>query len=91
MVKMTFTLDDESVEALQKTAQRLAKPQSAVGREAIREYGARAGRLAEDERRRMLRSIDEFLKRPPTRTAAVVDRELADVRRARRSGGRRSA
>ncbi|MFP5378720.1 MAG: ribbon-helix-helix protein, CopG family [Vicinamibacteria bacterium] len=88
---MTFTLDDETVAALNQAAQRLAKPRSAVVREAIREYGARAGRLSEEERRRMLRSIDAVLKRPPTRPRQAVERELADVRRARRGGGRRSA
>lgn len=62
-----------------------------VVREAICEYSARAGRLSEDDRRRMLRSIDAFLTHPPTRTAAAVDREIDAVRRARRRGGRRSA
>jgi predicted transcriptional regulator len=90
MVKVTFTLDDDTVATLQKTAQRLAKPQSAVVREAIREYGARAGRLSEDERRHMLRSIDLFLAKPSTRSTAAVDRELREVRVARRQGGRRS-
>ena len=91
MVKMTFTLDEETVAALEQTAQRLAKPRSAVVREAIREYGARAGRLGEEERRRMLRSLDAVSKLPPTRPRAAVDRELAALRRARRGGGRRSA
>lgn len=91
MVKVTFTLDDETVATLRKAAQRLGKPQSFVVREAIREYGARAGRLSEDERRRMLRSIDAVLAQPPTRRGAAVDRELRAIRRARRSGGRRSA
>jgi predicted transcriptional regulator len=90
MVKMTFTLDDETADLLRKTTARLAKPQSAIVREAIREYGARAGRLSEDERRRMLRSIDAFLTHRPSRTAAAVERELRDVRKARRLGGRRS-
>ena len=91
MVKMTFTLDDETVAALKQTAQRLARPRSAVVREAIREYGARAGRLSEDERRRMLHAIDVVVATPPTRPRAAVERELADLRRARRGGGRRSA
>jgi predicted transcriptional regulator len=91
MVKMTFTLDDDTVAALEQAARRLAKPRSAVVREAIREYGARAGRLSEEERRRMLRSIDAALKLPPTRPRAAVDRELVEIRRARRGGGRRSA
>jgi hypothetical protein len=91
MVKVTFTLDPDTVEALRRTAERLAKPMSAIVREAIQEYGARAGRLTEEERRRMLRTIDGFLKEPPTRTAAAVERELRDVRVARRHGGRRSS
>lgn len=91
MVKVTFTLDDETVAMLQKTAKRLAKPQSAIVREAIQEYGARAGRLSEDERRQMLRSIDAFLSQPPDRSRADVDRELRAVRAARRRGGRRTA
>jgi len=88
MVKMTFTLDDETVSVLRKTTERMAKPQSAIVREAIREYGARAGRLSEDERRRMLRSIDAVLSQPASRTAAAVERELRAVRLARRRGGR---
>jgi predicted transcriptional regulator len=91
MVKMTFTLDEETVAALKQAAERLGKPRSLVVREAIREYGARAGRLSEDERRRMLRAIDAVVDRPPTRTRADVDRELQALRRARRGGGRRSA
>jgi len=91
MVKMTFTLDDATASALRETADRLAKPQSMVVREAICEYSTRAGRLSEDERRRMLRSIDAFLTQPPTRTAAAVDREIDAVRRVRRRGGRRTA
>jgi metal-responsive CopG/Arc/MetJ family transcriptional regulator len=88
---MTFTLDEKTVAALEQAAQRLARPRSAIVREAIREYGARAGRLSEEERRRMLRAIDAVLSRPPTRARAAVDRELLDLRRARRGGGRRSA
>jgi predicted transcriptional regulator len=91
MVKMTFTLDEETVAALRQAAERLAKPRSVVVREAIREYGARAGRLSEDERRRMLRAIDAVLTQPPTRARTAVDRELREVRRVRRGGGRRSA
>lgn len=88
---MTFTLDDETVAALRQASERLSKPQSVIVREAIREYGARAGRLNEEERRRMLRSIDAVLTQPPTRPVAAVDRELRDLRDARRRGGRRSS
>jgi predicted transcriptional regulator len=91
MVKVTFTLDEETVRLLRKTSDRLSKPRSQIVREAIREYGARAGRLAEDERRRMLDAIDACLRQPAGRTARAVDRELQAVRTARRRGGRRSA
>lgn len=90
MVKMTFTLDDDAVSVLRKTAARLSRPQSVIVRDAIREYGARAGRLGEEERRRMLRSIDALLNQAPSRNAAAVDRELRDLRAARSLGGRRS-
>jgi len=91
MVKMTFTLDDATVASLEQAAQRLGMARSAVVRAAIREYDARAGRLSEDERRRMLRAIDAVSKTPSTRPRAAVDRELAAVQRARRGGGRHSA
>jgi hypothetical protein len=37
----------------------------------------------------MLAVLDEMSRRPPQRTAADVAREIAEVRRARRRGGRR--
>ncbi len=89
MVKMTFTLDDETVAVLRRATERLSKPQSMIVREAIREYGTRAGRLDNDERRRMLKSLDAFAAQAPTRSAAAVDRELRALRSARRLGGRR--
>jgi predicted transcriptional regulator len=89
MAKVTFTVDDATVRTLRTMAERLGKPQSMVVREAVAEYGARAGRLTEAERRRMLTAVDEMMKRPATRTQADVDRELKALRRARRQGGRR--
>ena len=90
MVKVTFTVDEETLAVLQQTARRLAKPQSAIVREAIREFSARAGRLGEEERRMMLRAIDALLARRPDRPASAVTRELAQVRTARKRGGRRT-
>lgn len=89
MVKVTFTLDEDTVASLRRTAERIRKPQSQVVREAVQEYAARVGRLSERERRHLLATVDAILARRPTRTAAAVDRELHDVRAARRTGGRR--
>lgn len=87
-IKMTFTLDEATVLRLNRTAARLAKPKSEIVREAIRDYEASSDRLSEAERLRMLRIVDQIAKRPPTRSQREVNREIADIRRARHSGGR---
>jgi hypothetical protein len=89
MVKATFTLDEATVAILKRAAARLAKPQSEIIREAVRDYSERIGRLSELERLRMLEALDNMMARRPTRSSAEVDRELRDIRTARRKGGRR--
>jgi len=89
MVKVTFSVDQHTVDQLKTTAERLGKPQSLVVREAIAEYAARAGRLTEAERRRMLRILDEVIDARATRPQADAMREIRAVRRARKTGGRR--
>ena len=90
-VKMTFTLDQETATRIDRTALRLNMPKSAVVREAVAEYAARAGRLSEQERRRMLKVFDDVIERIPLRPAKEADAELVAVRRARKQGGRRTA
>ncbi len=87
--KLTFSVDEATVQTLKKTAERLRKSQSMVVREAVAEYAARAGRLTEHERRQMLKAVDQMIRLPPTRPQAEVARELRAVRHARRLGGRR--
>jgi predicted transcriptional regulator len=89
MVKVTFTLDDQTISRLRQAAARLNKPQSQIVREAVHDFADRVGRLSEQERLRMLAGLDAMIKRKPTRTPADVDRELHDIRAARRRGGRR--
>jgi hypothetical protein len=90
MVKVTFTFDEQTVETLRRAASRLKKPQSAVVREAIQDYASRADRLSDEERKLMLRTLDRMMARPVKRTQAEVDTEIAQVRAARRTGGRRT-
>ena len=90
MVKVTFTFDDRTVETLRKTAARLKKPQSAVVREAIEDYAVRSDRLSEEERKHMLKVFDRMVARIPTRDPAEADAEKAEIRAARRTGGRRT-
>lgn len=89
--KVTFTLDALSIQRLQDAADQLAIAKSEVVREAIMEFYDRLGRLSDRERSAMLRTFDEVVPAVHGRTAAAVDRELAEVRRARKAGGRRTA
>jgi hypothetical protein len=89
MVKVTFTLDDDTVSRLRRTAARLARPQSRVVRDAIREYGERVGRLSDEERRQLLHAFDTLVPAIPARPVASVRAELAAIRADRRHGGRR--
>jgi len=89
-LKMTFTLDEDTATRIDRTALRLGIPKSAVVREAVAEYAARAGRLSDQERRRMLKVFDDVVERIPLRQVKTADAELVAVRRARRQGGRRT-
>lgn len=89
MVKMTFTFDQEAADRLRKAAARLARPQSHVVREAVREYADRIGTLSEEQRRHLLQVLDTVLPAIPPRPLRQVRGELREVRAARRRGGRR--
>ena len=89
-IKVTFTLDGDTIARLRATAERLAIPKSEVVREAIRDFSDRAGRLSERERQRLLEAFDRLVPGIPSRHLRDVDRELTQLRRARRAGGRRS-
>ena len=86
--KATFTLDETALSRLQDASSRLALPKSEIVREAIIEFHDRIGRLSERERTSMLRAFDEFIPKIPTRQPEAVDRELSDLRKGRRAGGR---
>jgi len=87
-IKVTFTLDDETVGYLARIADRLDLPKSQVVREAIRVYGEQAHRLSEEERDRLLETFDDVTAEIPARPREEVAAELDEVRRARRRGGR---
>lgn len=90
-VKMTFTLDKETADRIDRTAERFGMPKSGVVREAVAEYAQRAGRLSENERLRLLKVFDEVVGQIPKGPARPVDLEITNIRRARQQGGRRSA
>ena len=91
LVKLTFSLDRDTVARLRMAADRLRIPQSQVVREAIADYAACIGRLSEAERTALLRVFDQVISQTPTRPASAVDAELRALRAARRRGGRRAS
>ena len=88
MVKVTYTLDDETVQRIRRVATRLRKPQSQIVREAIKAYEARSDKLSDEERDRMLAVLDRIMKEAPTRPQAEMDAELRELRTSRRRSGR---
>lgn len=86
MVKLTFSVDEATARLLRDTAQRRAKPQSLVVREAIAQYAERENMLPAGERKRLLGVLNVIKNRPRTRRASEVDRELRDITRSRRTG-----
>jgi metal-responsive CopG/Arc/MetJ family transcriptional regulator len=91
MARATFSLDEATIAEIKRTAERLKKPQSHVIREAVADYAARTDRLSERERRRVLAVLERLRAAKPARTDAAVNKELAQIRAARRGGGRRHA
>ncbi len=87
MAKLTFSLDDDTVEKLRKTATRLRKPQSLVVREAIARYAAQEDRLSDEERDRILKILDGMKTLPPSGPHRDAEREIAEIRRERRASG----
>lgn len=88
MPKVTYTLDQETLSYLNRTSERLGLSKSRVVREAIRIYGEQAGRLSKEERTRLLDVFDEVTEAIPDRGRAEVERELGEIRTARREGAR---
>jgi predicted transcriptional regulator len=87
--KATFTLDDQTMERIRRLAEQSRKPQSQIVREAIAHYAGREMKLTDEERERKLAILREFAARPPQpgeKTSLDVDRELEELRQARREG-----
>jgi predicted transcriptional regulator len=89
MAKVTFALDDATVQTIRRLAVRRQKPQSHVVREAIAAFAARGDELGPDERKRKLHILEQIRTSSPTRSAQAVDAELREARTARRAGWRR--
>ena len=83
-LKVTFTLDAQTVITLKAAADRTGRPQSAIVRDAIAQYGERHDKLNPAERQRMLEALQRMMASPPTRTDGDAEAEVKEIRRARR-------
>jgi predicted transcriptional regulator len=88
MVKVTFTLDEATIQRLTEAAARRKIPKSQAVREAIEDFSVKEVRIGETERKRRLDAFKEFLSVSSPRPLADIKREIAEIRRARRHGGR---
>ena len=86
MPKLTFSLDDATVQKLRQVSERTRKPQSLIVREAIAQFAEREELLAPEERERLLGVLRTIRGRPATRSAPAVREELQEIRRSRRAG-----
>ena len=86
MAKVTFTLDETTIRRLCMAAERLKKPKSQIVRDAIADFHDSLGRL--NERERQLYVLRELVPAIPGRPLAEVEKEIAEIRSARHTGGR---
>ena len=89
-IKVTFTLDAETVHRIEDAAKILAKPKSQIVREAVAAYHGRIEHLNESEIQKRLKIFDTLFPLIPIRPQRETEEELKEIRRARRSGGRLS-
>ncbi len=87
-MRATFSIDEQTEAALRRASESLGTSKSAVVRQAVIEFETRCDRLTEGERREKLAVIERLRAEPESRTSEEVARELAEIRRARRSGWR---
>jgi len=87
-VRVTFTFDEVTFARLTEAARWLSKSKSAVVREAIHDFHERIGKLSDRERIRMLKVFDDLVPKIPARSKSAVERELRELREARRSSRR---
>jgi hypothetical protein len=67
------------------------RQRSDVVREAMADDHKLTGKLTEAERLRLLKIVAEIRSSPVARSESDVDREIAEIRAARRSGRRHSS
>jgi hypothetical protein len=91
MVKVTFTIDEDTANTLRRISKRVDRSQSQVLREAIRHYEPHAGQLSAQERKARVELFDRVIAGLPKSPASKVDAELREIRSSRREGWRRKA
>ncbi len=87
-LRATFSLDAETVDAIQRLAAVWRISKSAVVRKAVEDLDARRDLLTEKERQRLLESLDRWLATDVTRPRSEALAEIEELRKARQAAGR---
>jgi len=88
--ELTLTLDEETIEQIERLARLLHKSTGKIVEDAMQHLQPTPRPLSDEEHQRRLKALDEMRKRPSPKTAEDVQREIDEIRAARRSGGRRT-
>ena len=88
--EITLTLDDETIQQIERLARLLHKSTGEIVEDAMQRLQPTPRPMSEEERQQRLKALDEMKRRPLPKSAEDVQREIDEVRAARRSGGRRT-
>jgi hypothetical protein len=86
--KVTFTLDEATIQLLKEAAMVTGKSQSLIVREAVAQYGRRRDKMDPEERMHKLQVFRELRKAGPFISRAEADAEIEEIRKARREDRR---
>jgi hypothetical protein len=86
----TLTLEDETIQHIERLARLLHKSTGEIVESAMEYMHPTPRPMSDEERQRRLKALDEMRKRPSTKSQEEVQREIEEIRAARRGGGRRT-
>jgi len=84
--ELTLTLDDETIEQIERLARLLHKTTGQIVEAAMQHLQPTPRPLSDEERQRRLKALDEMRKQPSPKTAEDVQREIDEIRAARHGG-----
>jgi predicted transcriptional regulator len=82
----TLTLDEETIQQIERLARLLHKSTGDIVEDAMQRLQPTPRPLSDEELQRRLRVLDEMRRRPSSKTAEEVQREIDEIRAVRHGG-----